>query len=137
MVASSSLGNPKVFLLFLIIGLLVAALLPLAQSGLNNVQTLVAKSATAETLPPLTEHALLHADAVEVWKWLNKNATDFCKYKCGDRVVFACRMPGGKFAFAVVDAVATITAFRADQGYAVNRTRNNAMCRPFMNAAHP
>lgn len=89
-------------------------------------------------LPPLSAHALKHREAEAVWRFLNSIDTRFCRYECGDRVYYACRMTPHKWAFAVVvDGVVTITAFITDRNYAMSQTRDNDRCRPFIAVAHP
>lgn len=92
------------------------------------------------TLPPLTEHAKKHPEAEEVRRLLSDMDTAFCRYICGNRTVYACRHPGDpkRWLFAVVEeGVATITAFFTNGDYALSKTRDNPLCRPFINAAHP
>lgn len=89
-------------------------------------------------LPPLSAHALKHAEAVRVARFLSEYDWRFCRYDCGNRIYLACRMPDGYFAFAVIDAAwqTIITAFITDANYAL-RVKDDPRCRPFINAAHP
>jgi hypothetical protein len=90
-------------------------------------------------LPPLTEHALLHAEAQEVHTFLSLADTGGCKWDCSDgRTRYACfhsKVQG--WAFAVVEAGVTITAFFTDQDYAVGHTRDFPGCSNPFHGAHP
>jgi hypothetical protein len=94
--------------------------------------------AAIQQLPPLTDHAIVkHAEAVEIHTWLSTHDVRGCRWDCGDRTIYACRMDSGQWVFAVLDALNTITAYPVDQGYAVGHTRDDPHCRQWMNGAHP
>ena len=70
-------------------------------------------------LPPLTEHALRHADAKAAWNHVRQHGT-YCRYDCPDgRTRYVCGMPDHAWAIVVISARNTlITAFTSDQEYA-------------------
>lgn len=91
-----------------------------------------------QQLPPLSDHAKLHAEATYVWNWLNLHETRGCRWSCPDgRTRYLCH-DGEHWLFAVISTVGdtVITAFYADQEYGVGHTRDYGCKNPF-HPAHP
>jgi hypothetical protein len=120
----------------MLLAILVAALvLPTFIQALGTLSVDVA----VESLPPLSEHALQkHAEALEVHTWLSQNAAPYCKWDCGDgRKRYGCQVGPEKWAFAVIEAGKTVTAFYTNRDYAVGHTRDWPGCTNWNHYAHP
>lgn len=126
-----------VVVILILLALLGPALTEFFTQVNNALEAGDVKYRTADELPPLCDHAKLHADSAEVWEYLNSANTRGCKWDCPDgRTRYFCKMPGGKWAFAVVEGAATVTAFFTSQEYGVGATRD-AGCKNGMHPAGP
>lgn len=71
------------------------------------------------SLPDLTPHALEHEDAREAWTWVRWHGL-FCKWSCPDgRTRFVCGMRNGRWAIVIKEGQRLVTAYTADQSYAI------------------
>ena len=97
----------------------VAVLLMWSVSRVQQVPTFPRSDALPEQLPPLTAHALEHADAWEAWSWVQHHGRH-CRNKCTDgRTRYVCRMRSSRWAVVVLGVTERlITAFTTDARYA-------------------